>query len=238
MLSGNNLMQEIFIWVLLEQCCMRSRQCHSLWFPNTERLCQCMKSLWNVLWKANGISETFLPVTLETGPSALAPQGTVPRCHLKSVGAHPAGLPASLPCPSSDVLKSSLSTGCPHEWMRFQTCFCGAVGRPCAQRGQTGILFWKASNPACSVAQRAGGLSCRRCVYRWKCRCCFFLFFWKKLSSISSSGTVREFPEPERQPSSNVDAHQKWHRPGWKWHWEPRGESWAVRWYRESWGGN
>lgn len=62
--------------------------------------------------------------------------------------------------------------------------------------------------------------------------CCFSLFFWKEFSSVSSSRTVTEIPEPQRQPSSNVDAHWKWHRPGWEWHWEPRGKSWAVRWHR------
>lgn len=93
----------------------------------------------------------------------------------------------------------------------------------------TGILFWKVSNPACSVAQRAAGLQLQAlCLQMEMLLLLFPLFF----SNISSSRTVTELPGPERQPSSSMDAHQKWHRPGWEWHWEPRGKSWAVRWHK------
>lgn len=44
---------------------MRSRQCHSLWFPNTERLCQCI----NVLWRQMVSQKHFFQSRGRQGPA-------------------------------------------------------------------------------------------------------------------------------------------------------------------------
>lgn len=232
-MSGNNFMQQIFIWFLFERCYMRSRQCRSLWFPNTERLCQCIKSLRNVLWRQMVSQKRFFRSRGRQGP-VLWLLGRGAQTLPKECAYTPCGASSEPPFSIVRCVKAKFGHRLPprmdeptsrHASVVLQAIVVFRGGRlaSCSGRFQIQRVL---------LPRGQQGLSCRRCVHRWKCCCCFFLFFWKKLSSISSSRTATELPGPERQPSSSVDAHQKWHRPGWEGHWEPRGKSWAVRWHR------
>lgn len=143
-------------------------------------------------------------------------QDTVSRCCLKRVDVHPVGLPASLPSSIVRCVKAKFGHRLPprmdeptsrHASVVLQAVSVLNAGRLASCSGRFQIQ-------RVPLPRGQQGLRCRRCVYRWKRCCCFSLFFWKELSSVSSSRTITEIPGPERQPSRNVDAHWKWHRPG------------------------